>query len=356
MNHLKSNTIEKMRFNLKNQQVTKEVKPSVENVSIITNDLLNGVSFKETFFKMPGKTQKAKKEFTLNIITKFGTWLSHVEGAIKTTAVTENYDLLDLAKDIEIQSSDTHEVVVPYGYAPKNTGNKDYTTAIASIIAHNPESSVIERFVSRAYRTRSSDLTYPLIAGVWMFSKLERLENIDLVSDDTVFHKKVVAAYDLLKIAINDAQESLEIINDSDVKKNRRKLINVCVKNRWVDESLFSEIEKTLRDRKYDKAEKLIRHLQTRSGLFPKNISDLTAGNVRKLCEYSGIPVEHTERVDETPIRSKLKSLGFAKDSDYLLADALKAYQKGLEAEFWDIMSLRSSGDPSWVTKLDELV
>ena len=353
---LKSNIIEKMRINLKNQKTEKEVKPTVENVATIVNDILQGAPFKETFSKMPGKTQKAKKEFTLNIITKFGTWLAHVEGAIKTTAVTENYDLLDLVESIETKTAKTIEVIIPPGYLPKNTGNKDYTASIASIIAHSPENSAVERFVSRTYRTRSSDLTYPLIAGVWMFAKLKRLENVDLVSDDLVFHKKVVAAYDLLEIAISDSQESLATIVNSDVKRNRRKIINACVKNRWVSESLFKEIEKSLRDKKYETASRLIRHLESRSNLFPRTISDLTAGNVRKICEYSGIPVEHTGRVDETPIRHKLKDLGFAKDSDYLLADALKAYQKGLEAEFWEIMYLRHQGDSAWVTKLDELV
>lgn len=347
--------VEKIKEDLRNQKNKTEIKPSVENVKEITSDLINGISFEETFKKMPGKTQKAQKEFTLSVIAKFGTWLSHVEGSIKTNTLTLDMDLLDI---IEHGGNDTEsvEITLPDGYAPKKPTDRDVTNSIASIIAHNPENTAIERFVARSYRTRSTSLTYPLVAGVWMFCSLNRLHNIDKVSSDSIFREKVVAAYSLLNVAIEDANESVNTILTSDIRTDSRKVIKACIKSRWIFESLFKELEETLRNRNYTKADSLIQHIVSRKGIIPQTVSDLSASNIRKICEYAGISVEHEERVNETQIRSKLKSLGFAKDSDYLLPDALRAHRLGKESEFWDILELRSANDSSWVSRLEDLI
>ena len=348
-------TIENLRKETKVASKDFGSKPTVKDVSSLVEDLTNEVPFSDTASKMPGKNLKQKKDFTLNLITKFGTWLSHAEGAVKTVTVGGEKNLVDLI-NLANAPEGAVEVRIPSGYAPKNSSDKDVTNAIASIVAHSPESGVIERFVSRAYRARSSDLTYPVVAGVWMFAKLGRLDNIDLVSSDPIFRKKIVDAYDLLSVSLQDAVDAIDTIVNSDVKKNSQKIIKACIKSKWVHEGFLTEIENTIKDKNYAKAENLIQHLNMRKNVLPLSLGELSAGNIRKICEYAGIPVEHTERVDETHIRSKLKSLGFAKDSDYLLADALRAHQLGKEYEFWEIMNLRHEGDSSWVDRLSDLL
>lgn len=355
MTETMNKTIEKLRKEVKSSSKDLGRKPSVKNVVSLVKDLTTGAPLKQTAAKMPGRNLKEKKDFTLNLITKFGTWLSHAEGSVKTVSVGDEKNLIDLI-NLTSADPDAVEVRIPSGYAPKSSSDKDVTNAIASIVAHNPESRVIERFVARAYRSRSSELTYPVVASVWMFAKLDRLDNIDLVSSDPVFRKKIVDAYDLLTVSVQDASDALDAIISSDAKQNSQKIVKACIKSKWVHEGFLTDLENSVKAKNYSKADNLIQQISLHKSSLPLDLKSLSAGNIRKICEYAGIPVEHAERVDETHIRSKLKSLGFAKDSDYLLADALKAHQLGKESEFWEIMSLRHEGDSSWVDRLSGLL
>lgn len=333
-------------------QTKNNMKPGNETVILIVSDILNNIPLKKTAKKI-GKIPNPET-YILDIVATFGTWLTHSEGKVSTNIVYN--------KDLKKNKLTDNYVVIPDGYEPESSHSRDLLKALTAILVLRPSSDTVVRFVSRTYRSRTDLLDYPLIAGVWKFSTMDRLSTIKNVNQDEVFYSQVIASYDLL----NKHLEATNNIVKSIVLGNYqpKKLITELKKILWLNETEFSKVHSTLNKinlkndiESFKSVEKnLIKLIKSDFRKYNLiSIRELTAGQVRRICEAEGLILDDSEKIDELEIRNNLKFLGLIRDADVLVPEAIRAYQKGLSSEFWAIMSARVDGDLSWTIMLQEL-
>jgi len=359
------NTIEQLRSNSKRN--SKEIKPTVADVTMIMDDLIAVIPLEETAAKMPRSSKDQKIKMVLDTIGTFGTWLTHSIGASgadvafardeSTHPSPSTVSTVAVSNVAPSRRKKPNAVKIPIGYEPTAWHKRDVTRALAAIVTAAPNADVVARFVARTYRTRSATLTYPLVAGVWMFAIKGRLNKIDQVSDDVVFHSQVVAAYDLLDVARLDGIEAIERLAGGTLKPAAaRKAIEKC---RWLAEAEINRIEQLLEQdtTAYTRAvSQLKRRLSVDAGsYYPLSISALSAGQVQRICASAGLKIENDRVSEEVEIRSRLRQLGISVDSDRLVPEALRCLERGSLDAFWDIMQARLDGDNTWGEQLQEL-
>lgn len=361
--------IEELRTRVKRRKANQPVRPTVEQVGTIVADLCDAVGLAETGAKMRQGSVKAGQRLVLDVVATFGTWLAHSVGRAE---VTSSY-AADEEKPVqtELFPVDTaprkrrkNHVIIPEGYEPSGPHKRDVDKALCTIVAHRPDAEVIARFVARTYTTRQSHLGYPVVAGVWGFARHGRLASIDLVSDDVVFQTQVLEGFDILDVGREDAIKALTKLVDAP-NVTPKEALKACDRAFWLDEQTFGLLRKVAELAKKDPSE--TPRLQREIGLLrrkaeqnplrfrPSQVSDLTLGQVRRICEINGIRVEPENRAEETEIRNTLKSMGFSVDADRLVPEALRCADSGTLDTFWEIMHARAEGDPDWSRQLQEL-
>ncbi|MFM7088870.1 MAG: hypothetical protein ACKOW9_05075 [Candidatus Paceibacterota bacterium] len=321
--------------------MSKEYKPTVNDVIMIVNDLKQGVPLAATARKLPSGKKDDKVNIVLDTIGTFGTWLTH--------SMTSN--------DLSTRAKKQISLKLPDGYEPSSWHKRDVSKALSAILTANPDNETIARFVARTYRTRSSDLSYPIVAGVWFFAKNGRLSRLENVSADPVFYKQCVDAYDLLDGSRLSAISSVRKLASGVLKP--ASAIRAVKDAAWLDEPSMNKIERSLtkQDGKY---EALISSLNRRvllsdAMLAPVNVSALNAGQVMRICEKSGLKVQNEFMSEETEIRTRIRSMGLSVDSDRLVPEALRALAHDKLEAFWDVLQARLDGDNTWGEQLEEL-
>jgi len=341
--------IKELKQSLKKREKANTFTPDVTIVNTIVDDLCKNQPLKVTAKKI---SSNDSEKIILDVIATFGTWLTHSEGKLNNSSNSE--------EDFQI---------LPQGYEPNSNHKRDITKALLRIRNAKPSSETISRFVARTYKTRSANLDHSLMAGVWGFAKRGRLSLIENVSDDPVFLSQVCEAYDLIVDTIKNAEKSLKFIvnaaNSSSI--DLAKLgdhVQVC---KWLSEYEMDELNSYIDLAKINafNLKPLREHLKKfakRVSSWPEifyitNIGNLTAGQIKRICELNGIEVESTasKRAFELQIRQNLKSLGLSNDQDILLPDALRAAEAGKLDEFWLILQARVDGDSTWSDQLEEL-
>jgi hypothetical protein len=361
--------VEALRSRVKRRKANQPARPSVEQVGAIVADLANGESLAVTGAKMKQGSVKAGQRLVLDVVATFGTWLAHSVGRADVTssyAASEEQQVqteLFPVKPKPARKRKNH-VVIPEGYEPSGPHKRDVDKALCTIVAHRPNQEVISRFVARTYTVRQSHLGYPVVAGVWGFARHGRLASIDLVSEDLVFQAQVVEAFDILDVGREDAIKAVEKLLTAE-NVTHKDALKACDRAFWLDEQSFGMLRKVAELAKKDASETsrlqreiglLRRKVELHAGRYrPAQVSDLTLGQVRRICESNGIRVEPESRAEETEIRNTLKTMGFAVDADRLVPEALRCADSGTLDTFWEIMNARAEGDPDWSRQLQEL-
>ena len=360
-------TIQQLRDRLDHLAANDRSKPSVADVTTVVQDLIAIVPLAETAAKMPRADIDEGTSMVLDIVATFGTWLTHSEGTSGAKiAYASDDDQMALFQTSSVERSPSKArgpitVRIPVGYEPTATKGRDVSKALAAIVASRPDSDVIGRFTSRTYRTRSATLTYPIVAGVWKFAASGRLDRIDQVSDDPVFHAQVVSAYDLLDVARCEAIERVEQLRVNDSPMTKDEVLATCERIAWLSERDFGKLAETARNTHDDDV--VARGVRLFNGavagepdrFHPVSIASLTAGQVQRICAGAGLKVVEDTRSQEMEVRAKLRDFGFSRDADRLVPEALRAIGRGQAPEFWAIMAARHDGDPTWSEQLEEL-
>lgn len=360
--------IEALRTRVKRRKANQPVRPTVEQVATIVDDLRSGETLSVTGAKMKQGSAKAGQRLVLDVVATFGTWLAHSVGRAQVTssyAAAEEQpaqtELFPVAKPTKPRKN---HVVIPEGYEPSGPHKRDVDKALCTIVAHAPDRDVIARFVARTYTTRQSHLGYPVVAGVWGFARHGRLASIDLVSEDIVFQTQIIEAFDILDVGREDAIAAVTKLLDAE-NATPKEVLKACDRAFWLDEQGFALLRKIADVAKKDPA--ALSRLSREIGLLrrrvelhperyrPSQVSDLNLAQVRRICEINGIRVEPESRAEETEIRNTLKTLGFSVDADRLVPEALRCADSGTLDVFWEIMHARAEGDPDWSRQLQEL-
>jgi len=361
--------IDELRTRVKKRTKNQPVRPTAEQVGVIVEDLVNTVDLATTGAKMGQPSAKAGERLVLDVVATFGTWLSHSVGRADVTVSYASLEEKPVQPELFPAATptprrDANHVVVPEGYEPSGPHRRDVDKALVTIVHHRPGAEVIARFVARTYTTRQSHLGYPVVAGVWGFAQRGRLDSIDLVSDDLVFQAQVIEAFDILDVGREDAVKALQKLLGAE-RPSPAVVLKACDRMFWLDEPTFSTLRRVAEFAKNDEGnlgrlDREVSLLRRRVQLHPERyflqqVSDLTLGQVRRICESNGIRVEPENRAEETEIRGTLKSMGFSVDADRLVPEALRCAEQGTLDDFWEIMRARSDGDPDWSRQLQEL-
>lgn len=355
--------IEEFRSRVSAKKANQPSKPTVEQVAQVSDDLAKGIDLYDTAAKMGAATQEVGEKLVLDIVATFGTWLAHSLGRAEVDYRYAAEDPQPTLFPIENEASDG-TIKVPAGYEPSGRHRRDVDKALCTIVHYAPDKTVISRFVARTYGTRQDRFGYPIIAGVWKFASCGRIGTIDKVSDDLGFQEHVLEAFDLLDVAREDAVAAIKELLETAVRTPEETLV-ICDKAYWLDEQGFASLRRSAEAAKTNEAAK--DRMQRDAGILarkaamhparylPGQVSDLTLGQVRRICTSAGIRVEPEGRAEEADIRATLKSMGFAVDADRLVPEALRCADKGTLDDFWAVMQARAEGDPTWSDQLEEL-
>jgi hypothetical protein len=337
-------------------------RPTVARVTTIVSDLIAGRTLDQTAAKMGQPSRELNVNLVLGVIARYGTWLTHT---LEVNEVEPVY-----AADLGPKTKPpVDKIVIPLGYEPANNGGRDIARALAAVVANKPNAEITARFVDRTYRIRSSSLTYHMVTSVWGFASRGRIPRIQKVSDDPTFHMEIAAAYDLLDVARSDAQKAIEqllsIRNPLDQEKIGLVRDNL-LKCRWVHEGEISRLLRTaetslLRAASVPLLERELDALRVRaeepgSPWNIRSVGALNAGQVRRIAAVAGLTVDPVTKSNESSIRATLRSMGLSSDADKLVPEALRASDRNLLEEFWNVLQSRLEGDVTWSEQLEELL
>jgi len=354
--------IDELRAGIERDRAAAHLRPNLERVTTIVDDLMTITPLEQTAKAMDIDDDSAATNLVLDVVAAFGTWIGHSVGTTGTETTTASslgqLPLMQLGRAMLDKKSQKPTVIIPEGYEPGASHGRDVTRALSLIVVTQPSREMISRFVSRTYQPRSSELTYPIIAGVWDFAYRGRLHRIGRVSNDIVFHTLAVEAYDLLEVARRDAVDALVKLTDTNTDPS--ELHRLCVLSRWLAPNEVSRIERAAAQP--DGPINIRREQQLlaqRIGdeplrLSPASIAELSLGQVLGISQAAGIKTEENRAV-ELAVRSELKSMGLSTDADRLLPEALRAASRGRLEDFWDVMRARVAGDITWTAQLAEL-
>lgn len=354
--------IEKARSLALQWEAESPIKPTLEQVSLVVSHLYRGTSLSDTAAALNLDESIDGEKFTLDIISTYGTWLAHSNGA--TGAVIDWAGSDTTGQACLFDTSGAPIVEGPKGYHPSEAHRRDVTKAMAAVVAAGQNPDVISRFVARTYATRQVRMSYPIIAGVWGFAVMNRLGTLARVSQDATFVTLAVEAYDLLDVARADGVSALQdllTVDPADTDTVKR----LATKADWIAERQMRAVYRAAERANDDAfaAARLARELGYLQAAFaagslpaPAGVRHLTLGQVQRITASHGIAIEAKNREEETVIRAELKKMGFATDTDMLLSQALTCAENGTIDRFWEILQARASGDPSWSDDLADLL
>lgn len=343
------NFISELKKNVNLKIKNKDYTPSYLDVKNVVEGLKSNLSLSIIAKKIRTSNKTDNEKIVLDIVAVFGTWLTHSEGRGLPKGKSKN-------------------VTIPEGFSPNNRHKRDVSKALTRILLQNPSDETISRFVARTYNTRSASIDHAVVAGVWGFAKRDRLELIENVSNDSVFQSQVIEAYNFLKLNLEDALTFIDNLYSIKVSKNNLDKIHDQLKKfSWLNEIEFNEILKivelsieddsymTLLNSKFNEFRNRIQSLKINEKYV--SISELTAGQIRRICAQSGLVVESDQekRSVEMEIRQTLKELGLSNDQDLLMPEAIRAFEKGRLPDFWQVLQNRLDGDLTWSEQLAEL-
>jgi hypothetical protein len=323
---------------------------TVDDVVCVSESITSGESYQDLSLRMSSQLAN-NATFITDIVATFGTWLAHSLGKSDT--------VYPYAETCDTNVS----TCIPLGYIPTDGNKRDLSKALSAILYHAPECGVVERFVSRTYTNTSRPLTYAIVSGVWGMCVHGRLDNIKLVSGDLVFLGQVVDAFDLLDIARIDAVTGVnQLTTDSDVCD----VLKQCDMSYWLDEHNFARLRgaaaiSNVNDAgakrfRYELDSFLTRVRSNPKKYNPASVGELTLAQIRRISVLSGLPLEQSNKVEETEIRKILKNMNLDRDLDILVPRALLCAQDGKLDKFWTIMSSRVDGNNDWFTHLSDLL
>lgn len=325
---------------------------TVKHVTTVVNSINNGEPYSKLAKRMSAELS-INEEFITDIVAVLGTWLAHSLG--KSNAVYPYAEVCDPCP--------TGEKRIPFGYAPTESNKRDLAKALSAIIYHAPDTDTLERFVSRTYTGSKRQMSYSIVSGVWGLCVVGRLHNVRLISADAVFLAQVIEAFDLLDIAREDAVNGVQSLTR---ESNVADVMRQCAKASWLDTHNFNKLRtaaelQSANDAgkqrfEYELASFVARVEFNTKKYNPLKVADLTLPQVREISLLAGLPLEQTNKAEETEIRKTLKSMNLDSDMDLLVPQALICADKGNLDAFWTIMDSRINGNSSWLADLSDLL
>lgn len=299
------------------------------------------------------------RQRVIDAVGEFGTWLSHVHGAMPDTARNG--------------AADGRRAATPVGYADDGREhNSNVDTSAATIAWYRPDRATLLRYVARRRPSPLRAITYPLLTLTHFFARIGRLSDLDGINpDNPTLAARLITAHDMLRDAANTSNRSVgrlltvDVVADGDLDGTRDTLEQILADTSWAFEAELRPLARAVQHARDAEDSPALRaalnsSVQTLQGkvrarpsdwLFSE-VGDISAAGVRRLAEGAGLLIEQPGRREVGRVRDRLRALGLGNDVDQLVDDALLAEHLGVGVEFWDAMARRADGDPTWETGL----
>lgn len=294
----------------------------------------------------------------LDIVGDLGTWLSHYRSSAHA----------DLSTDTEpgqmTMFSDALRPLIQLGdgFARQRGSRRDVTKAYAAVSMWAPSDIELARYLDRKYPAQVTTLTFGVVALVWRFATLGRLDEIDEIdAKNPWFPRLVVEAYDTLDIAIDATSAAIGTLCDPDaVIDDIRGALRRCG---WLNHPRIARIERaadaTVRsgDDRYVRRE--LRQFAIEVADHPDrfrigHIGQLSEAHMRGICTAAGLTVVRSTANPEPEVRRRIAAAGQRADTDLLVPLGVRAADVGLLDEFVDALERRAGGDIHWADELND--
>lgn len=251
------------------------------------------------------------------------------------------------------------DILVGEGFHPSENGGRDVTGAMGAILAAQPDREMIVRYLQRT-NEREKVLSFEHVSLVWLFARMGRVDEIGEVNGTSAALAHCFAdAYDLLEVTRASAMSALADLLEGRVTAS--DAMDSIVRVRPLLESHAGRLEAAARHAANTSDVRLFerelgwlkRTVENHpQGMVVSDISELSAGQVLRIAELSGLHTSGSTRTEESEIRAKLQMMGLAQDADQLVPTGVAANRRGLSDEFWEAVERRADGDPKWDREL----
>ena len=285
----------------------------------------------------------------LTCVASLGTWLRHVRGELTFTLVKADSEQEALWQAPPAADGSV-DVIIPPGFERAGSGRRrDVTRALGALVAARPTADELARWVARQTPATTEVVEWSLLAMVHTFARLGRAEELDAINPDSFELSQAIAnAWDLLDTRRMDALAAAErVLSATEPDRGDVRVASV------LHEAAFTRLERMIgvREDLFDK-ERATLAATLLDGCIPGSVAELTAAQVRRIAEASGLAIEAPSRTEEGEIRSRLIALGLGSDVDQLVPAASRAINAGVEDAFWEAMELRADGVEDWKAPL----
>jgi hypothetical protein len=250
------------------------------------------------------------------------------------------------------------EVAADASFRPARLGGRDITGAMSAMFAAQPDRETAVRYKQRTSE-REKVLTFEHVSLVWLFSRINRLDEIGEVNGDSAALGHCFAdGYDLLEVTRSSAMQALWALCEGGLDLQEVK--DAIVRLRPLHENVADRIEGALRVAERGESRHLDRELlwlrrtveANPLSIVVRDISEMRAGQVLRTAQAAGLHTGGSSRVEETEIRNQLQMLGLVGDADQLVPTGVAAVRAGLADAFWEAVERRADGDPKWDAEL----
>jgi hypothetical protein len=284
----------------------------------------------------------------LDVVASLGTRMRHTRPGPDFTLVKAT-DVDQTAMFPAATADGTITVVVPDGFERAGSGRRrDVTQALGSLVASDPTSDEIADWVARQKTAGGTVLEYTVITTVHAFARFGRLDEIDTINAESPeLSGTLVAAVELLLSGLRKGLAGYAAIVDG---AEGAELTAALAAARPLAEGRIDRLARSIASEAgATKARRVFTSwLADDDTAVPSGIGALDAGQVLRIAQAAGLGSVHTNRTDETAIRSRLADMGLGGASDQLVPAGIRAIRAGLEEPFWEAMELRSVGDEEW--------
>jgi hypothetical protein len=356
---VRSQAIERLRQGSDAGNGHRDPQSSAEQVGAI----VTGIRRCASPWQIAGSAQVEVDE-VLSTVASFGTWLGYSRGRARTPVV-------EAAATGELFPSNDRldRIVIPDGFEPGALGRRNLTRSVAVIAEADPDEALIRRWLDRtASSERTSTLTYEVVIALWQVARLGRLEEVEGISPSPAFRRTLVAGFDLLASAIDEANVRLVALRQIarseavEILAARDEVEEHAAALAWLHPQPMRQLKELVEHARVGELGPRalvarVRHLGPEaSGQLVtqplSGIASLNEAQVKRACERAGLSTDPVEFHDEQRIRRRIEELGLDRDLDQLLPEGLRALRSDRLEVFFEAIEARAAGDADWALRL----
>lgn len=330
-----------------------------ETLFSMVESLIDGNPLSYAATLLPEEQGGDRESRALDIMKGYGSWLAKVKKSTPQVPCVFACDLdtgLRLFEPESPPGAPEGAVVLPAGYerirsAPGSKNSTVGKDALVTLLFYRPSSEEAARYTHSLLRRRKRPLSFEMVSAVWGFTRRGRILGLAAIDSDARFLELSVEAYRLLETYRSDAIKALRRLSEYE-GSDPEEVLELLTRCYWLAEPEAARVRAAAERRSAKEIDASLRLLASRtlsgSVRLPASVRDLDAGQVLRVGVVSGLVDDDNYNAHARQLRSRLRDIGISKDLDKLVQDAFNAERTGDEDMFWEAMSARAAGDPTW--------